>query len=106
MLSTRFEPGVATFHRLSDSKQLLLEVAPVELFVMLLASALVGALLVILYQRLSQRRDAEASRLKEEADELTERARGQFNCGIHKLSKPAPRFTNGTISLNSLDFHH
>lgn len=102
MLSTRIEPGVANVQRGSDSKQLLLEVAPIELLIMLLAAGLMGALLVILYQLLSHRRKAEFHRIQAEAAELAERAGSRSELIPRPIRKP-PTFISS--SSFSLDFH-
>ena len=96
---------------MSGNGRLLLEIEIVELVVLTLGAALVGALLVILYQRLSQRRQAEQHRLTQERTEVHERARAQMpraaDTSVPRLlTHPAPTSTTGSAPSKSLDFHH
>ncbi len=91
--------------RVFESKPLLFEVTPLELLVMLGASALVGGLLVILYQRLSHRRHAERLRHEEEAAELAERKRCRQGAEISSICRPTPGLSGNSSSAISLDFN-
>jgi hypothetical protein len=99
-------PGLTT-----GSGRLLLEIEIVELVVLALGAAVVGALLVILYQRLSQRRQAEQHRLIQERTEVYERARAEIpradDTSVQRpLAQPAPSPTTVSVPSKSLDFHH
>jgi hypothetical protein len=96
---------------ISVNGRLLLEIEIVELVVLTLGAALVGALLVILYQRLSQRRQAEQHRLIQERTEVNERSRAKMpraaDTSIPRpLTHPAPTPATGSAPSKSLDFHH
>lgn len=96
---------------MSGSRKLLLEIEIIELVVLALGAALVGALLVILYQRLSQRRQAEQHRLIQERSEVDERARAEMpraadTSAPRPLAHPARLPTTVSVPSKSLDFHH
>ncbi len=96
---------------MSGSRKLLLEIEIIELVVLALGAALVGALLVILYQRLSQRRQAEHHRLIQERTEVHERARAEIpradDMSVQRpLAQPASTPTTLAVPSKSLDFHH
>ncbi len=97
-------PGLTT-----GSGRLLLEIEIVELVVLTLGAAVVGALLVVLYHRLRQRRQAEHHRLIQEHTELHERARAEIpRAADTSVPRPPAHPTPTTMSVlsKSLDFHH